>query len=351
VELKTNITAEHLEKAFNFALKYHLSSTKMKRDRTTGRHRRLGGISDDFISGKVIELGVLDILKKINKEKKYLPDLGVRDEQDFTEPDIIKIKDSEKPSGRPPKAFIEIKHVSDRDSWVGLTAEQYESMLSNPIVDNCPEKLFVVYASIIPKKPMKKEYSDLLGTYLKTKNIDKNLDVFADPTDLDVKIQFVITGKELITKGKKFNKADRKLNIPADYMFETEMIQKRNRDVFNKDGRLGKNIVEENCLNKNIPTQTLDKFPSQPGDFTFNGKLQVFRKTNSNSILYVKCKSPVTIYNSFMGQYVLKKGTHTFNVKITQECNRNNIFVPKRNIDNVMTRTLIERMQEIATNI
>ena len=69
MSLKTNVTAKYLDKSFDFALKYHLSPAKMKRDRTTGRHRRLGGISDDFISGKIIELGVLDILKKINLKK------------------------------------------------------------------------------------------------------------------------------------------------------------------------------------------------------------------------------------------------------------------------------------------
>jgi hypothetical protein len=351
VSLKTNVTAKYLDKSFDFALKYHLSPAKMKRDRTTGRHRRLGGISDDFISGKIIELGVLDILKKINKNKKFIPDFGVRDEQDFTEPDIIKIHDLKNCKIRSPKAFVEIKHVSEGDAWVGLTTEQYKSMLSNSIVNNNPEKLFIVYATIVTKKLFKKGEDDLLGIYLKTKKFDSDLNIFANPSDLSVEIKFVITGKELFSKGMRFDKEDKVKKIPSDYMFKTEMFEKRTRDVYNKNGRLGKNIVKEKISNNKIPTQKLKKFPRQLGDFMFNGKLEIFRKTNSKSILYLKCISSVTIKNSLLGKFNLNKGIYTFNVKVTQDCKRNNIFVAKRNISSVVLKTPLVRIKQISKKI
>mgnify|MGYP006908352242 CR=1 FL=1 len=161
MELKTNVTKEHIKKAFEFSVKYHLNPKKAKRNRTSGQDRSLGEIVDSFISGKVIELGVIDILKKVNSKKDFLPDLEVRSSQDYDDPDIVAVV--ENGNKRDPNVFVEIKNDLGDYRWTGLYKEQFETMKNHKSINGNLEKILIVYASIKSKKGAGKERDDLLG--------------------------------------------------------------------------------------------------------------------------------------------------------------------------------------------
>ena len=75
--LAAKVTDDALEKSFNFAVQFHLDPKKGQSNRTTGQTRGLGGVIDSFLRGKVIELAIVDILKKINPNKDYHLDFKV----------------------------------------------------------------------------------------------------------------------------------------------------------------------------------------------------------------------------------------------------------------------------------
>ena len=126
MSLQTNVTSEYLRKAFEFSVDYYLNPNKVTRNRAQGQERRIGQIIDDFITGKVIELGVVDILKEMNPEKEFLVDLDVHDNPEYEDPDIVGVNDNN--SKRKPNVFIEIKNDARENRWTGLFEEQFETM-------------------------------------------------------------------------------------------------------------------------------------------------------------------------------------------------------------------------------
>ena len=320
-KLTIDVSKDYLEKAYDFALRYHLSEVKMKRDRTTGKHRNLGGIMDAFVSGKVVELGVMDILKNMNKHKEYCPDLVVKNDQDFSEPDIITIIDSNNPEGRLPQIFIEIKTDPENYGWAGLYKEQFDSIKSNPIVNSNLKKIFIIFAQIVPKKSdVSKERNDLLGTYLKLKQKkNKELSTFLNPSDYSIVIQFVMTGKELEDSGRSFNKKDKKNNVEADYMFEPEIINSLKIDAYNDDGTVRKGYVHKEIIDGKLPTENLKKYPKQLDEgFTINGNVEIFTHKRFTSSIYIKSESSFTLKNKFLGGFSGKNGNYSLNFNSTQ---------------------------------
>jgi hypothetical protein len=63
VSLQTDVTVEYLRKSLEFAVKYYLNPYKVLRKRSSQQERRRGEIVDDFISGKIIELGVSPVVR------------------------------------------------------------------------------------------------------------------------------------------------------------------------------------------------------------------------------------------------------------------------------------------------
>jgi len=57
-----------LQAAFQFGTEYYQNPDKVTRGRTSSQNRGLGAIIDANIVGKVIELGVNEILTKLEKK-------------------------------------------------------------------------------------------------------------------------------------------------------------------------------------------------------------------------------------------------------------------------------------------
>jgi hypothetical protein len=343
VNLTTKVTQEYLRKAFEFSVQYHLNPSKTNRSRTSGQERSLGEIVDSFISGKVIELGVIDILKKINSKKKYFPDLEVRSIQEFDDPDIISIIENRKK--RLPKIFVEIKNDLADYRWTGLYKEQFETIQTHKSINKNLEKIFLVYASIQSKENISKGKKDLFGIFLKS--ITK-MDMFKDfilPKDLYIEINHVITGKELVDNGDFFNKN-------KDFIFETDVLRESNLKMIKKDGTMRKGTKKISHSGKKLPVNKIDGYNKKLGDFIFEGEIETYKvKFGKSYSLYIKCISDVVVQNRILGKFKLicKKQYQLINKEL-MPCGRNNLWIAKRNL-NFVTKSNGMRMRQIAKNI
>jgi hypothetical protein len=345
-----------LDRCINFAINFYLGSGKNTTNRTTGQYRGLGGILDSFIIGKLIEIGVAKIIQK-NSNKKCILDFDIHgiNKDNVNDPDIIKI--NEDGEEREPELFIEIKNISPNDRWVGLTTEQFSTILSNKIVNEDKNKAFVIYASLISNDD--KLDFDPLGVYLKSKTDINLFDGFASINDLKIKIQYILSAKELDEQGVRFNE--------GSYLYETDIFtEASSRTSNNITNRIDDEVYvpvqpDNNKIpiimcrwGKNLPDS--NDYSFQFGDFIYDGKIEIFRKKNPKSNkIYIKCNSDVVIKNHILGEFNLE------NNKIYDCCfdtvgwnptlKRNNIWIAQRNLENLVEQTVEERINQIKNNI
>lgn len=342
-KLTAPVTSQSLEKSFNFALKFHLDPKKGQSNRTTGQTRGLGGVVDSFLRGKVIESAVVDILKKINVKKDYQLDFEVHDADD-SDPDIVKITENGKT--RSPNVFIEIKNTSEGDRWIGLHEEQFETIKKNKIVGDHLEKIFIIYASIKNKNSSNQKQDDLLGVYLKNKIGTKEYSDFSDMKDLYVEVMLALSAKDLYDKGTRFEK--------GYYFYETEIFREIN--IRFKDRKGVKKIKAEGKFLPRFKYDNKFPYPEKFGDLKFNGGLELFEKNNEKSTrMYVYCLSNVEVSNDVIGIFNLKKD-HLYEympktLNRNPVLNRNNIWIAKRNVHNIIKKTPEELLREIANII
>ncbi|HEY7535057.1 MAG TPA: hypothetical protein VH878_03845, partial [Thermodesulfobacteriota bacterium] len=308
----------------------------------TGQSRGLGGVFDSFLVGKVVETGVVDILRKLNPDKKYGLDFEVHDSGNF-DPDIINIE--EKNNLRKPKLFVEIKNIGQNDRWIGLTEEQFLTMKKNSIVGDNLDKILIIFATIRNKKSSVAKRDDLLGVYLKSSLNSKLYESFSDPEDLYVEVVLALTSRELDEKGTHFEK--------NYYFFETEIFQECKPNLLKRNGLT---LTKANGI---LPRFQYDKklpYPERFGDIKYNGEIGLYHKSNDKSNrMYIQCISDVTVSNEIIGSFHLKKDyTYEYmprTVGRNPVLNRNNIWIAKRNVDNVLKHTTVERMKQIARGI
>ena len=378
VSLQTDVTLEYLRKALEFAVKYYLNPYKVLRKRSSQQERHLGEIVDDFISGKIIELGVMDILKQINPKKTCVPDFDIHDDADFGDPDIVAVIDGDPPKNRPPKTFVEIKNNDKDDQWTGLYTTQWNSINEHDLV-NDGDNLYIVYASIKAKGDTEKIYDDdevqsryskrtkdvfgiLLSNLLAGTPVFKK---FISSNQLYVGIDRVLTGKELREHGRFFNaKIDAFTDeqgvphdeVPADSFWAIggeQLFEITDRDFINADGSLRKNMEPVQPQGNILPLDP-SAVPRQFGDFEFSGEISdVFRATVGKRPLYFTCTTDVIVKNDFIGEYSLTEDNQykmTFNKTGGGDCKSNNLYIAKRNFHNI-ARPAEERMKEIVEKI
>lgn len=348
-QLEYQVKKEDLERCFKFALDYHLDSSKNSSNRTTGQYRGLGGIIDSFFIGKLIEIGVAKIIEKLTSKQMILDfEIHGLTKENISDPDIVTVLENGKK--RMPQTFVEIKNVSPADRWVGLTAEQFSTILRSKIVSNHPEKIFIVCASLIPKNTEKD--SDPLGVYLKTKIENRELSGFADFGDLFVTIQYIYTGQELQDKGVAFDQ--------GSYLYETEVFQEVNQKTVEKIlSPLKRDIYKQTkCDGQILPVIMRDSYPvpEQFGAFEFSGCVDIYTKKNPKSNrMYLHCKTDVEVKNKVLGVFNLKKGK-TYDcffatVGSNPSLKRNNVWIARRNLPNIVTSNAESRIKEIAKSI
>jgi hypothetical protein len=343
------ITKEDFDTAFNFALNYHLDPKKSQSSRTSGASRGLGGVLDSFILGKLVELGVSNILKSFNKQKEYVLDFDIKQNNTATkEPDIINIVENGKK--RDPNCFIEIKNISKDDRWIGLTREQFDTIRKISKLEN----IFIIGAYIQNNNKGNPKQKDLLGSYLKEEFKSELFKDFAGIENIEIVIEYAISGKELSENGIEFKS--------GGLMYETEIFKNagKNDDKNIKAGKFKKikspsdNLIEKYAINGTYPE------PKFIGDIKFEGEAEFYEKNNEKSTKrYIHCLTDIIASNDILGVFNLEKEGNYFldlgTLGRKPTLDRNNIWIAKRNIPFLQHKKLIAETEKnlnyIAENI
>lgn len=339
--MEYQIKQEDLDRCFNFAVKYHLDETKLGTNRTTGQYRGLGGIIDSFIIGKLIEIGVSKIIEN-SSNKSCLLDFEIHElnKENISDPDITGI--SEKNQKRFPNLYIEIKNISEGDRWIGLTSEQFSTILSNKLVQNDSKKVVLIYASLI--KRSENGNIDPLGVFLKSKiNMDL-LKKFCNVGDLYVKIRYIINGEDLKKYGVDFNQ--------GSYLYETEIIKEASPLTSKKILSNHENFKKIKLKKGYFPVIMSNSMPEPKefGKFYYEGNIEIYVKNNyknkklTSKRMYLLCRSDSLIKNKVLGIFELKKDKvyecWFTTVGMNPSLKRNNIWIAQRNLKNIVSKDI-----------
>ncbi len=343
--MKYKITKKDFDTAFDFALRYHLEPKKSQSSRTSGASRGLGGVIDSFILGKLVELGVSNVLKSLNPSKDYTLDFDIKQNNEvLNEPDIVKVIENGKE--RKPKCFLEIKNISRDDRWIGLTLEQFETIKKS----SDPENIFIIGAYIENNNQGNAKQKDLLGIYLKDKFKSPIFKDFTDINNIEIVIEYAISGKELAEHGLEFQK--------GFFMYETEIFEVAGKQTasniikekLKKIGTFSDGILERYIMDSKFPD------PKFIGEINFKGKIELYEKLNQKSSRrFIHCLTDVSISNKTLGTFSLEKGKiyllnlHT--VGRNPALNRNNIWIAKRSIPFLQSKKLITETEKNLAHI
>lgn len=320
------LSLQDFDRAFDFAIKYHLDPSKSQSSRTSGASRGLGGVLDSFMLGKLVEIGVANILKLYNPTKEYVLDLEIKQNNEvLNEPDIEKIIENDKE--RKPACFIEIKNISESDRWIGLTLEQYETISRSSSIDSA----YIIGAYIRNTNDGNLKQKDLLGIYLKNK-FDTNLfNDFTSINNIEIVIEYVVSCKELQDYGRIYKK--------NTLLYETEIFElagpQAGSDIIkgkiNKIGSLSDGTLDCYQINSEYDS------PDFMGPLSFVGNLDLYEKVNLKSVKrFIHCSTDVAVTSSVLGTFYLKSGSLYFlnlgTVGRNPILNRNNIWIAKRSV-------------------
>ena len=347
--MKYSLTKEDFDTVFEFAVKYHLEPAKSGFTRTSGASRGLGGVLDSFVRGKLVEIGVVRIVKSINASKEYILDFDIKPANEIREePDLIEVV--ERAVRRKPKMFIEIKAVGASDRWVGLTEEQLNTSRGFGGENN----VFVVGASIENTQPGKNaKEKDFVGSYLKEIANQNLFKMFADLQFAQVSIEYVLSGQDLDKFGKHF--------LKEGFLYETEVFE----DAGPNDAKnilAGKIKLIKNLKNgDNLASYKVSAFPAPDfGNFQISGSANLFEKTNASSkVLFLECLSEVKVKNEVLGTFMLSKGKiysfKTGTLGRNPVLARNNVWIAKRRVSQIVSEGKLqsptESLKKIASSV
>jgi len=345
-----SFTSEDFRQAFGFAVEYHLDPTKQQIGRTSAEPRGFGGVLDAFTRGKLVEIGVTQMIHELNPSVKGELDFEMHAASAVrTDPDIISIEENN--IARSPNIFTEIKNTHSNDRYIGVTEEQLNSIITG--AGNKPA--FTIYASInVNNNNDNPRTADFVGMYLKHLTGHEMFNQFLDLSAF-AKLEFVLSLEELERFGTRF---------PAGELFlETNMFSDAKK-IYKKNGELVKGIEFINELKDydshlEMPLKVGKKYPPY-GDFNVKGSFNIFRKNNERSVIqYIHCITNVSVSNDVFGTYELDKGnTYWFNLQTVGRdpvLKRNNLFIAKRRIYQLIDKGLIpnpsESLEMIANDI
>jgi len=348
--LSIKLTIREFEKIFNFAINYYLDPRKKTTGRTSSEIRGLGGIIDAFTWGKLVEVGVSKLLKQYNPYKNYKIDLDIKSNADVKdEPDIISITEYKTSViNRKPNVFVEIKNTSENDQWIGLTKEQFSTIN----IASSGRPIYFIYGNIFSEQKVSNRSTSLLGMYLKylLKRDKRFIDFSA--FNITVNIQFIFSSKELLSHGYNFKKGNQ--------LYESNVFKKVENKIgilFNKLGRTLPSVTKHNAINTSsytaIKVYILNNMEAEDclSDFQIKGHYRLYSKKNSiphsrkKSIKkYIECISNVVIEHTVFGSFELSKDfIYTFNLTPILVLNRNNYFISKRKVEQLLDSNIINQ--------
>lgn len=211
-----------LIKVIEFVKNYHLEPTKGTRGRTNQGKRSFGGELDEWIPGKLVEIGVCRILEKLTEYKILQPDFQIYTNKEVGEksdPDITKVVDG-KSLPRRPSTFVEIKRHDHDAKWLGPRQHQLKDHVDG----------FMIHASIEFNDDREKKQHDITGAVLKKITNPNYVDLsdFSDFENLVCTIDYAYSFNDLREKGHFFESG----NIIPETSFPVS------RPAYKKDGSL-----------------------------------------------------------------------------------------------------------------
>lgn len=343
-----NLTLEDFKRVFEFGVNYYIDPTKITAGRTTGEPRGLGAILDSFSLGKLTEIGVEKILHSFETSKNYILDFDIKKVNEVKdEPDIIGVV--VKGIAKSPSVFLEIKNTSSKDRWIGLTEEQLGTIKRS--AKGMP--VYFIYASVqsdlLEGNP---KSTDLTGMFLKEIEDKSKSKVFQKFAELNARceVEFVISLEELIKYGYAFEK--------GMYMYETELFEEKKRSSFYSQSGLRKdilNVTTYDSFNSKMALAILGGISAdrkEISEFNIEGSFNLLAKKKSTAI---ECLTDVTLENEIFGSFNLVKGNiYSFNLETVgrdPHLKRNNIFISKRKVFQLMEDGYINEPEEVLSSI
>ncbi len=346
-----HITEDDIKQCIDFSTKYFLDPNKPRAGRTTGTYRGLGTIIDDWLVGKLIEIGVKKIIESVGYRKLLNLDFEIHQVND--DPDIISVE--EEGIERDPKLFIEIKNSSEADNYIGLTKEQYESTITHRIVDNNPENYYIIYATIKKNNENNKDL-DPYGTYLKRTSSDDIYNEFDEIENLIVEIKNIISAEHLSNFGVEFTNESYMYNPNLIEDIGTSTRSQLNKLIIGEDvDNYSEIYIEDNKLPL-IPESPSIRTPIEFGDVIVDGNVRLFRKENERSSrVYVYALDETILKSPFLGEYKLERNKY-YKCSVTTlgrnpSLQRNNIWISRNNIDFLSIPPVTSSLQFINENI
>ncbi len=342
------LTLRDFKRAFEFGTDYYIDPSKNTSGRTTGEPRGLGAVLDSFTIGKLTEIGIEKIFTEFNNKKNYILDFDIKTNyQVKNEPDIIGILERNKKRG--PDIFIEIKNTSENDRWIGLTEEQF-----NTIKRSAGEKrIYMVYASIRSQVANNNpKTTDLTGMFLKAIEDKNKSEVFQKFAELNAecRVEFIISSDDMERFAYHF---ERGMN-----MYETDLFEEKQPKTFYSKEGIRKDVTEikefsgfNSVMNLEIE-KGYNPEKEEISKFKINGNFKLIHKKKKT---YIECLTIVRVNSDIFGEFILQKGKfYTFNLATVgrdPKLKRNNLFMAKNRIYQLITKGKIRKPEEIVIEI
>ena len=210
-----------------------------------------------------------------------------------------------------------------------------------------------------------KRKKDLLGILLKHKNfLNGKFDYFFNISDLSVKVDYIISGKELDDYGRIFPKGmiwpSPKIFLPAsDCPYDNNGVLKCTNTV--KYSLVHRATNQMYALQTDVITNS-SEYPKQFGDLTCQGSFEVIHQEKKNrsgkwlKTIFIKCLSDVSVCGDFLGDWNFSAGD-TYRIKIVNRLggdktkDRSDKSMPKDRIESVVSETVNARISRIAQEI
>lgn len=295
-----------LLEALKFTTEYHMEETKQSRGRTNSGERGYGGELDSFISGKLTEHGVSEILKKYsNKNFSFEIDNEIYTDSEIgkkSDPDIISVTNLAG-DRRKPKIHIEIKKINEElEEWVGMRGDQYDSLIKSKKNFN-DKNMYIINASLTFSDNNSRKGHDIVGSLLKELISPKKTDPlsrFSDYKNLTCKINYIYSMHTL----KEFGVFYQKGTIMTSPKLST------GKSAYKKDGNLAKGFKSTNIFPMGsyqraykLQNTNQKEFFS---DWIIEGSFELLKFGKQNNE-YLHLKEDTKFSNKFFGDFHFKK--------------------------------------------
>ena len=281
--------------------------------------------------------------------KKLFPDFEIYSDHEVgrkSDPDITQVLDTSSKALRSPKAFVEIKRFDPNAKWMGPRQHQLKDMTEG----------FMVHASINFSDHNDRDISfkqkDITASVLKKllTNNRYNLSQFADFENLEARIEYVYSFKDLIDYGHFFESG----NIIPETEFPTAA------KAYKKDGSIGKTyeLIKEYAGKQNLKMKWQDALKidieTSFSDWSIDGNFRIF-KNIKNKKEYIYSIKNTTMFSKVFGHFDLEDN-QTYRFHFTNKLGKqggkdvlksiDDYWFSKKRLDEILYEGLVEDVAE-----